>query len=229
MNSKLTIDDQQIRQQQQYEDLSSVNKNNITSTSLSSVERQKASRREKDRERKKLAHTKQNEELRPYEELCVLARKQNQIDTLETRTPSTIEEEKKTARREKDRERKKQKQIQKLADLRAYEELCANARKMHSERPAIQQEGQIVHGNIPINLQWNTNQFEVERERLRLESIQRAKDSQRDEAKQRQEDNAIRRLKRKAEKEEQERERLQRIQKEKDSRRDEAKQRKEDN
>ena len=134
MNSKLTID-QQIRQQQQYEDLSSVNKNNITSTSLSSVERKKASRREKDRERKNLAHTKRNE------------------DTLEIRTPSTIEEEKKTARREKDREQKKRKQIQKLADLRAYEELCANARKMHSERPAIQQEGQIVHGNIPIDLQ----------------------------------------------------------------------------
>ena len=210
MNSKLTTD-QQIRQQQQYEDLSSVNKNNITSTSLSSVERQKASRREKDRERKNLAHTKRNE------------------DTLEIRTPSTIEEEKKTARREKDRERKKQKQIQKLADLRAYEELCANARKMHSERPANLQEEQIVHGNIPIDLQWNTNQIEVERERLRLESIQRAKDSQRDEAKHRQEDNAIRRLKRKAEKEEQERERLQRMQREKDRRRDEAKQRKEDN
>ena len=61
MNSKLTIE-QQERQQQQYEDLSSVNKNNITSTSLSSVERQKASRREKDRERKNLAHTKRNED-----------------------------------------------------------------------------------------------------------------------------------------------------------------------
>ena len=165
MNSKLTID-QQGRQQQQYEDLSSVNKNNITSTSLSAdEERQKASRREKDREQKNLARTKQNEELRAYEELCVLARKQNQIDTLEIRTLSTIEEEKKTARREKDRERKKQKQIQKLADLRAYEELCANARKMHSERPANLQEEQIVHrGNIPIDLQWNTNQIEVERE-----------------------------------------------------------------
>ena len=93
MNSKLTTD-QQIRQQQQYEDLSSVNKNNITSTSLSAAERQKASRREKDRERKNLARTKQNEKLRPYEDLCVLARKQDQIDTPEIRTPSTIEEEK---------------------------------------------------------------------------------------------------------------------------------------
>ena len=164
MNSKLTIE-QQERQQQQYEDLSSVNKKNITSTSLSAEERQKASRREKDRERKNLARTKQNEELRAYEDLCVLARKQDQIDTPEIRTPSTIEEEKKIARREKDRERKKQKQIQKLADLRAYEELCANARKMHPERPAIQQEELIVHGgNIPIELHWNTNQIEVERE-----------------------------------------------------------------
>ena len=131
---------------------------------MSAEERQKASRREKDRERKNLARTKQNEKLRPYEDLCVLARKQDQIDTLEIRTPSIIEEEKKIARREKDRERKKQKQIQKLADLRAYEELCANARKMHSERPAIQQEELIVHGNIPIELHWNTNHIEVERE-----------------------------------------------------------------
>ena len=180
MNSKLTIEQQGRQQQQQNEDLSSVNKKNITSTSLSAEERQKAARREKDQERKNLARTKQNAELRAYEELCVLARKQDQIDILEIRTPSTIEKEKKIARREKDRERKRQKQIQKLADLRAYEELCANARKMHSEKPAIQQEELIVHrGNIPIELQWNTNQIEVERERLRLESIQRAKDSQR--------------------------------------------------
>ena len=59
----------------------------------------------------------------------------------------------------------------------------------------------MIYGNIPIELQWNTNQIEVERERLRLESIQREKDRRRDETKQqRKEDDEILRLKRKAEK-----------------------------
>ena len=125
---------------------------------------------------------------------------------IDIRTPKlTSEEGKKIARREQDKKQKRQKQIQKTADFRAYEELYAIARK----RQFSDRGEQMVHGKIPNELQWNTNQIEVERERLRLESIQRMKDRQRDEAKLlRKEDNEIRRLKRKAEKEEQERERI---------------------
>jgi hypothetical protein len=125
---------------------------------------------------------------------------------LDIRTPKlTSEEGKKIARREQDKKQKRQKQIQKTADFRAYEELYAIARK----RQFSDRGEQMVHGKIPNELQWNTNQIEVERERLRLQSIQRMKDRQRDEAKLlRKEDNEIRRLKRKAEKEEQEKERI---------------------
>jgi len=81
---------------------------------------QKASRREKDRERKKLIRIQKNVELRAYEESCVLARKtESELPVIRTPTPNA-EEAKKIARREQDRERKKQKQIQKLEDERGY-------------------------------------------------------------------------------------------------------------
>jgi len=73
-------------------------------------------------------------------------------DPLEIRNSKlTAEEErKKEARREKAREQSKQRRMKKKAELRAYEELCANDRKLHSERANNQQEQMVVRdGNIP--------------------------------------------------------------------------------
>ena len=85
-------------------------------------------------------------------------------DPLEIRTSklTTEEERKKKARREKAREQSKQRQMKKKAELRAYEELCANDRKLHSERANNQQEQMVVRdGNIPNKSQWNTSQMVV--------------------------------------------------------------------
>ena len=134
------------------------------------------------------------------------------------RTPTkTTEEAKKADRRERDRIRKQEKRLQDLADLRAYEEMCVNARKIQQPDtvvtlPKTHQEGYI----IPEELQWKVNEFHLERqtlkklederlrldkkledERLRLEKNQREKNI-------RNEKRHLDQLKRKANKEEQE-------------------------
>ena len=64
-------------------------------------------------------------------------------------------------RREKAREQSKQRQLKKKAELRAYEELCANDRKLRSERANNQQEHMVVRdGNIRNKSQWNASQIE---------------------------------------------------------------------
>ena len=136
---------------------------------------------------------------------------EEQSKDAQLRTPTiTTEEAKKADRRERDRKRKQEKKLQDLADLRAYEEMCVNARKIQQPDtvitlPKSHQDRYI----IPEELQWKVNEFQLERqrlkkiedERLQLEKRQREKDL-------RNEKQHLDQLRRKANKEEQEQKRI---------------------